>query len=109
MESVWLGYIVDIQTLFSKMRFLHVRMEVLIEQFLMLIENWWKYCAALAIEDIEKKLNLTEWTGDPCLPTPHSWIGCIPPDVTTPAPQITSMQVLFIVYDFSRMVLYFHI
>jgi hypothetical protein len=31
---------------------------------------------ALAIEEIKSQMNLTEWTGDPCLPVPHSWVTC---------------------------------
>ncbi len=33
-------------------------------------------CVALAIEEIKLQMNLTEWTGDPCLPVPHSWVTC---------------------------------
>ncbi|KAH9535429.1 hypothetical protein CY35_17G052900 [Sphagnum magellanicum] len=31
---------------------------------------------AAAIEEIKSSMNLTEWTGDPCLPYPHAWINC---------------------------------
>lgn len=45
---------------------------------------------ALAIENIKEALNLTTWTGDPCVYTPYNWIKCtsnstnrneIPPNV----------------------------
>jgi hypothetical protein len=32
--------------------------------------------AALAIEEIKLSYNLTDWTGDPCVPIPHAWIAC---------------------------------
>jgi len=31
---------------------------------------------AAAIETIKTALNLTSWSGDPCLPVPYDWIGC---------------------------------
>jgi hypothetical protein len=31
---------------------------------------------ALVIEEIKSQMNLSEWTGDPCLPVPHSWVTC---------------------------------
>ncbi|CAN5973526.1 unnamed protein product [Sphagnum jensenii] len=31
---------------------------------------------AFAIENIKKALNLTTWTGDPCVYTPYNWIAC---------------------------------
>jgi hypothetical protein len=31
---------------------------------------------ALTIEEIKLSYNLTDWTGDPCLPFPHAWIAC---------------------------------
>ena len=39
----------------------------------------------LAIEDIKATLNFTEWSGDPCLPSPHPWVVCstsAPPEIT---------------------------
>ncbi len=33
-------------------------------------------CVALAIESIKESLNLTSWTGDPCVYTPYDWIKC---------------------------------
>ncbi|CAK9275841.1 unnamed protein product [Sphagnum jensenii] len=33
---------------------------------------------AFAIENIKKALNLTTWTGDPCVYTPYNWITCTP-------------------------------
>lgn len=62
-----------------------------------LCDWWWTYqhwvfvcasvcvcvCTALAIEDIKSCLNLTEWTGDPCLPYPHSWLTCNNVNMTT--------------------------
>ena len=29
-----------------------------------------------AIEAIKMDMNLTEWTGDPCVPVPHNWLNC---------------------------------
>ena len=43
-------------------------------------------CAALAVEQIETSLNLKDWTGDPCVPVPHTWVNCsatIPPTIQT--------------------------
>ncbi|CAN5971809.1 unnamed protein product, partial [Sphagnum jensenii] len=31
---------------------------------------------ALAIESVKESLNLTSWTGDPCVHTPYDWIKC---------------------------------
>ncbi|KAH9536338.1 hypothetical protein CY35_17G102100 [Sphagnum magellanicum] len=31
---------------------------------------------ALTIEEIKLSYNLTEWTGDPCVPIPHAWVTC---------------------------------
>ncbi|CAM6043068.1 unnamed protein product [Sphagnum compactum] len=31
---------------------------------------------ALAIEEIKSIYNLTDWSGDPCLPFPHPWVTC---------------------------------
>ncbi|KAH8969335.1 hypothetical protein BDL97_02G028300 [Sphagnum fallax] len=31
---------------------------------------------ALAIESVKESLNLTSWTGDPCVYTPYDWIEC---------------------------------
>ncbi|CAM6012363.1 unnamed protein product [Sphagnum balticum] len=31
---------------------------------------------ALAIEEIKSSYNLTDWTGDPCVPIPHAWVTC---------------------------------
>lgn len=42
--------------------------------------NYLKYplltFVALAIEAVKSSMNLGEWSGDPCLPTPHSWLTC---------------------------------
>jgi Leucine-rich repeat (LRR) protein len=46
---------------------------------------------ALAIEDIKSCLNLTEWTGDPCLPYPHSWLTCNNVNMTT-SPSIIAVD-----------------
>ncbi|KAH9530805.1 hypothetical protein CY35_19G003400 [Sphagnum magellanicum] len=29
---------------------------------------------AIAIEEIKSSMNLTDWTGDPCVPVPHPWV-----------------------------------
>jgi hypothetical protein len=34
------------------------------------------HCAASAIEAIKSGLNLTGWSGDPCLPYPYAWLNC---------------------------------
>ncbi|CAK9869270.1 unnamed protein product [Sphagnum jensenii] len=31
---------------------------------------------AIAIEEIKSSMNLTDWTGDPCVPVPHPWVTC---------------------------------
>ncbi|CAN5975966.1 unnamed protein product [Sphagnum jensenii] len=31
---------------------------------------------ASAIEEIKSSMNLTDWTGDPCVPVPHPWVTC---------------------------------
>ncbi|KAH8931031.1 hypothetical protein BDL97_19G000800 [Sphagnum fallax] len=31
---------------------------------------------AIAIEEIKSSMNLTDWTGDPCVPVPHTWVTC---------------------------------
>jgi hypothetical protein len=31
---------------------------------------------ALAIAKIKSSMNLTDWTGDPCVPVPHAWVTC---------------------------------
>jgi hypothetical protein len=31
---------------------------------------------AIAIEEIKSTMNLTDWTGDPCVPVPHPWVIC---------------------------------
>ncbi|CAK9213835.1 unnamed protein product, partial [Sphagnum troendelagicum] len=31
---------------------------------------------AIAIEEIKSGMNLTDWTGDPCVPVPHPWVAC---------------------------------
>ncbi|KAH9531367.1 hypothetical protein CY35_19G034300 [Sphagnum magellanicum] len=31
---------------------------------------------AIAIEEIKLSMNLTDWTGDPCVPVPHPWVTC---------------------------------
>jgi hypothetical protein len=33
-------------------------------------------CAAFAIESFKETLNLTSWTGDPCVYTSYNWITC---------------------------------
>ncbi|KAH9530799.1 hypothetical protein CY35_19G003100 [Sphagnum magellanicum] len=33
---------------------------------------------AIAIEEIKLSMNLTDWTGDPCVPVPHPWVTCSP-------------------------------
>ncbi|KAH8936909.1 hypothetical protein BDL97_17G111500 [Sphagnum fallax] len=30
----------------------------------------------IAIEEIKSSMNLTDWTGDPCVPVPHPWVTC---------------------------------
>ncbi|CAK9869304.1 unnamed protein product [Sphagnum jensenii] len=30
----------------------------------------------IAIEEIKSNMNLTDWTGDPCVPVPHPWVTC---------------------------------
>jgi hypothetical protein len=32
--------------------------------------------AASAIDIIKSSMNLVDWSGDPCLPTPYSWLTC---------------------------------
>jgi hypothetical protein len=32
--------------------------------------------AALAIEAVKSSMNLGNWSGDPCLPSPHPWLTC---------------------------------
>ncbi|CAK9202648.1 unnamed protein product [Sphagnum troendelagicum] len=45
---------------------------------------------ALAIENIKLSYtNLVNWTGDPCVPTPHSWVTCNTSDT---APIITEVD-----------------
>ncbi|CAK9863549.1 unnamed protein product [Sphagnum jensenii] len=45
---------------------------------------------ALAIENIKLSYtNLVNWTGDPCVPTPHSWVTCSTSDT---APIITEVD-----------------
>ncbi|KAH9532379.1 hypothetical protein CY35_19G090200 [Sphagnum magellanicum] len=40
---------------------------------------------ALAIEEIKLSYsNLANWTGDPCVPTPHPWVTCISTSNTAP-------------------------
>ncbi|CAK9212180.1 unnamed protein product [Sphagnum troendelagicum] len=34
------------------------------------------YQDAIAIEEIKSSMNLTDWTGDPCVPVPHAWLAC---------------------------------
>ncbi|KAH8931037.1 hypothetical protein BDL97_19G001100, partial [Sphagnum fallax] len=31
---------------------------------------------AIAIEEIKSSMNLTDWTGDPCVPVPYPWVTC---------------------------------
>ncbi|KAH8936947.1 hypothetical protein BDL97_17G112500 [Sphagnum fallax] len=31
---------------------------------------------AIAIEEIKSSTNLTDWTGDPCVPVPYPWVTC---------------------------------
>ncbi|CAM6041542.1 unnamed protein product [Sphagnum compactum] len=31
---------------------------------------------ATAIEEIKSSMNLTDWTGDPCVPVPYPWLTC---------------------------------
>ncbi|CAK9212174.1 unnamed protein product [Sphagnum troendelagicum] len=31
---------------------------------------------AIAIEEIKSSMNLTDWTGDPCIPVPYPWVTC---------------------------------
>ncbi|KAH9530783.1 hypothetical protein CY35_19G002800 [Sphagnum magellanicum] len=31
---------------------------------------------AIAIEEIKSSMNLTDWTGDPCVPVPYRWVTC---------------------------------
>jgi hypothetical protein len=41
--------------------------------------------AALAIEEIKlSHSNLANWTGDPCVPTPHPWVTCSTSGSTAP-------------------------
>ncbi|CAK9869277.1 unnamed protein product, partial [Sphagnum jensenii] len=30
----------------------------------------------IAIEEIKSSMNLTDWTGDPCVPVPYPWVTC---------------------------------
>ncbi|KAH9547958.1 hypothetical protein CY35_11G062400 [Sphagnum magellanicum] len=45
---------------------------------------------ALAIEEIKSQMSLTEWTGDPCLPVPHSWVTCSA--LGNPSPSIQAVN-----------------
>lgn len=48
---------------------------------------------AVAIDKIISSFNLTEWTGDPCLPTPHDWVTCSPSDTGGwTQPQVTALN-----------------
>ncbi|KAG0588640.1 hypothetical protein KC19_2G258400 [Ceratodon purpureus] len=47
---------------------------------------------AQAIEAIKKSMNLTEWTGDPCLPVPHSWVTCNLPGPMLQLPRVDQLS-----------------
>lgn len=47
----------------------------------------------MAIIDIKKQYNLTEWTGDPCSPYPFDWVTC---SVDPAGPRITSLWVMLL-------------
>ncbi|CAK9212176.1 unnamed protein product [Sphagnum troendelagicum] len=34
------------------------------------------YQDAITIAEIKSSMNLTDWTGDPCVPVPHPWVTC---------------------------------
>lgn len=46
------------------------------------------YRVVLAIEITKATMNLTEWTGDPCLPTSHPWVKCSQGNQELAAPEI---------------------
>ncbi|KAG0614721.1 hypothetical protein M758_6G198900 [Ceratodon purpureus] len=45
----------------------------------------------LAIENIKATMNLTEWTGDPCLPYPHPWVQCNTSGTVLTPPKIVAV------------------
>jgi hypothetical protein len=47
-------------------------------------------CAAFAIESFKETLNLTSWTGDPCVYTSYNWITC---SDNTESPRIATVCV----------------
>lgn len=51
--------------------------------------------AVLTIETIKLDLNLSDWTGDPCLPSPYNWLTCSIVDNTS-NPSILKMYVNFL-------------
>lgn len=46
----------------------------------------------LAIEITKATMNLTEWTGDPCLPTSHPWVKCSQGNQELAAPEIIEVN-----------------
>lgn len=45
-------------------------------------------CAAQTIESLKMIWNLSEWTGDPCLPVQYSWLNCSTPSLSTLQPSV---------------------
>jgi hypothetical protein len=46
-------------------------------------------CAVSALLALQVRLNLTDWTGDPCVPWPFDWLACTS-DLSTP--RITNLS-----------------
>jgi hypothetical protein len=56
----------------------------------------WGVHAAITIAEIKSSMNLTDWTGDPCVPVPHPWVTCST-DINSVL-SITAVWVIFLVY-----------
>jgi hypothetical protein len=45
-----------------------------------------------AIESLKVGWNLSEWTGDPCVPVPHSWLSCTSPTDLAQQPRVSTLD-----------------